>query len=53
MADVISLVREDPGLDVLLLQETKLSPANQTPSLPGYTPIRRDRPPDGGGGVAS
>jgi hypothetical protein len=28
IVEVISLVREDPGLDVLLLQETKLIPAN-------------------------
>jgi hypothetical protein len=46
IADVITLVREDPGLDVLLLQETKLSPANPTPTFPGYTGIRRDRPTD-------
>jgi hypothetical protein len=43
MADVISLVREDPGLDALLLQEIKLTPANPTPSLPGYSAIRHDR----------
>jgi hypothetical protein len=50
MADVISLVREDPGLDVLLLQETKLIPANPTPSLPWCSAIRRDQPPPGGWG---
>jgi hypothetical protein len=48
--DVISLVREDPGLDVLLLQETKLIPANPTPTLPGYSAIRLDQPPGGGRG---
>jgi exonuclease III len=32
IADVITLVREVPGLDVLLLQETKLIPANPTPN---------------------
>jgi hypothetical protein len=42
MADVITLVREDPGLDVLLLQETKLIPAIPTPTLLGYSAIRRD-----------
>jgi hypothetical protein len=54
IADVLTLVREDPGLDVLLLQETKLSPANPTPTLPGYTAIRCDRPadrPSRGGGL--
>jgi hypothetical protein len=50
IADVISLVREDPGLDVLLLQETKLNPANPTPTLLGYSVIRRDQPPARGGG---
>jgi hypothetical protein len=40
------LVRENPGLDVLLLQETKLIPANSTPTLPGYSGIRRDQPPN-------
>jgi hypothetical protein len=49
IADVITLVREDPGLDVLLLQETKLIPANPTPTLPLYSVIRRDRPPNTGG----
>jgi hypothetical protein len=49
IADVITLVRKDPGLDVLLLQETKLIPANPTPTLPGYSAIRRDRPPNRGG----
>jgi hypothetical protein len=49
IADVITLVREDPGLDVLLLQETKLISANPTPTLPGYSAIRRDRPPNPGG----
>jgi hypothetical protein len=54
IADVITLVREDPGLDVLLLQETKLIPANPTPTLPGYSEISRDRSPNTGGrGVAS
>jgi exonuclease III len=48
IADVISLVREDPGLDVLLLQETKHIPANPTPTLPGYSAIRRNRPPGSG-----
>jgi exonuclease III len=52
IAYVISLVREDPGLDVLLLQETKLIPANHTPTLPGYSAIKRDRA-SGAGGVAS
>ena len=54
IADVLTLVRDDPGLDVLLLQETKLVPANPTPTLPGYTAIRRDRPgdrPTRGGGL--
>jgi hypothetical protein len=50
MVDVILLVMEGPGLDVLLLQETKLSPANPTPTLHGYFAIRCDRPPDGGRG---
>jgi hypothetical protein len=49
IADVITLVREDPSLDVLLLQETKLIPANPTPTLPGYSSIRGDRPPNIGG----
>jgi hypothetical protein len=44
IADVITLVRKDPGLDVLPLQETKLIPANPTPTLPGYSAIRRDQP---------
>jgi exonuclease III len=48
IADVITLVMADPGLDVLLLQETKLIPANPTSTLPGYSAIRRDRPPGGG-----
>jgi exonuclease III len=49
IANVITLVREDPSLDVLLLQETKLIPANPTPTLPGYSVIRRDRLPVPGG----
>jgi exonuclease III len=48
IADVNTLVREDPGLDVLLLRETKLIPSNPTPTLPGYSAIRRDRPPNPG-----
>jgi hypothetical protein len=51
IADVISLVREDPGLDVLLLQETKLISANPTLTLPGYFTFRRDWPPGRGRGV--
>jgi hypothetical protein len=43
------LVREDPGLDVLLLQETKLITANPTPTLSGYSAIRRDQPRVPGG----
>jgi hypothetical protein len=50
VADVITLVRKDPGLDVLLLQETILIPANPTPILPGYSAIRCDRPLGGGRG---
>jgi exonuclease III len=50
IADVISLVRKDPGLDVLLLQATKLIQANLTPTLPGYSAIKRDRLPGGGRG---
>jgi hypothetical protein len=42
-------VREDPGLDVLLLHESKLIPANPTPTLPGYSAIRHDRPSNIGG----
>jgi hypothetical protein len=49
IADVIILVWEDPGLDVLLLQETKLIPANPTPTISGYFVIRRDQPPNPGG----
>jgi hypothetical protein len=29
-------------LDVLLLQDSKLIPANPTPTLPGYSAIRHD-----------
>jgi hypothetical protein len=43
IADVITLVREDPGLDVLILQETKPIPANPTPTLLGYSAIRHDQ----------
>jgi exonuclease III len=50
IADVITLVSEDPGLDVLLLQETKLISVNPTPTFPGYSAIRHDRPPGGGQG---
>jgi hypothetical protein len=39
------------ALDVLLLQETKLIPPNPSPTLPGYSAIRRDRPPGGGRGA--
>jgi hypothetical protein len=53
MADVISSVSENPGLDVLLLQEIKLIPTNPTPTLPGYSAIRLDRPPAEFRGVAS
>jgi exonuclease III len=49
IVDVITLVREDPGLDVLLLQETKLIPANPTLTLPGYSAITLDQPPNIGG----
>jgi hypothetical protein len=52
IADVITLVREDQGLDVLLLQETKLIQVNPTPTLPGYSAIRRDRPRARAGGKA-
>jgi exonuclease III len=49
IADVITLVMEGTALDVLLLQETKLIPANPTPTLPGYSSIRHDQPPNPGG----
>ena len=40
------------GIHVALLQETKLRPLSKTPSFPGYTPIRVDRPSGDGGGAA-
>jgi exonuclease III len=49
IADVITLVREDPSLDVLLLQETKLIPVKTTSTLPGYSAIRCDQPTNPGG----
>jgi hypothetical protein len=53
IADVITLVREDPGLDVLLLQKTKLIPTNPHPTRPGYSAIRRDHPSGEGRGGGS
>ena len=51
MADLQGLVRDDPDIDFLMIQETKLLPSNPDPRLPGYSVVRRDRPaPIAGGG---
>ena len=38
------------NIHVALIQETKLRPTSKTPSFPGFTALRVDRPGDGGGG---
>lgn len=50
LAELTRLVRE-VDLDVVLIQESKLSSGDQTPKLPGFAVARRDRPsgPKGGG----
>ena len=51
MVDLQGLVRDDPDIDFLMIQETKLLPSNSDPYLPGYSVVRRDRPaPVTGGG---
>ena len=52
--DLLGFIEEDPSIDIILVQETKLLPTNKNPSLPGYTVCRRDRPPapDGTGAGA-
>ena len=44
IADLQALV-SDRQIDICLIQETKLSPRDATPRLPGYVAERRDRPP--------
>ena len=52
--DLLGFIDQDPNLDVILVQETKLLPSDRTPSLPGYAAVRRDRPPaPGGAGVGA
>ena len=52
--DLLGFIDQDPNLDVILVQETKLLPSDRTPSLPGYAAVRRDRPPTpGGAGVGA
>jgi hypothetical protein len=39
-------------IDILNIQESKLTPKVKTPKIPGFTPVRKDRPlEDGGGGL--
>ena len=52
MVDLLGFIEQDPNLDVILVQESKLLPSDKTPSLPGYTAVRRDRPPAPGGAGA-
>ena len=49
-ADAISSKKEEfknfileNKIDIYLLQETKLTPKDSTPSIPGYTVVRKDR----------
>ena len=53
--DLVSLL-ERREVDIVLVQETKLSSKDKTPCFPGYSCLRRDRPPgrsraEGKGGV--
>ena len=50
--DLLGFIDRDPNIDVILAQESKLIPSDKTPSLPGYTAVRRDRPPAPGGAGA-
>ena len=34
---------KDNGVDIFLIQETKLAAKDKTPKFPGYTVLRRDR----------
>ena len=36
-------IRGKEDVDVFLLQETKISPKDRTPVIPGYSSIRKDR----------
>ena len=38
-------------IQIAIIQETKLLPANQTPSIPGFSSVRTDRPDGQGGGL--
>ena len=42
VVDLLGFIEQDPNLDVILVQESKLLPSDKTPSLPGYTAVRRD-----------
>ena len=51
LVDLKGLVEQEPDIDALLIQETKLKPPMSDPQLEGYVAIRRDRPiPPGRGG---
>ena len=41
---------KEHNIDIITIQETKLTQHAKTPSIPGYTAIRKDRPNGRGGG---
>ena len=43
-AEELKIFLQDKKVDIFVLQETKLIPADKTPKFPGYTVIRQDRP---------
>ena len=48
--ELVALLHER-DIGVAAVQETKLTPQSTLPPFNGYTPIRRDRPTGGGGGL--
>ena len=49
LADAVKKLK----IDILLIQESKLRPNDKSPSLPGYSEVRKDRGTDKGGGLVT
>jgi len=41
---------DEENIDIVTIQETKLTPTAKTPNIPNYSSIRNDRNSDKGGG---
>lgn len=50
--DELQVFAEQHNLDVVMVNETRLSPSQKDPKIAGFTLYRRDRPVGRGGGVA-